>query len=51
MNNEIIISHISMPYGVLHDQKLNIIITVSNLLPFFRLFVTPISVLIIQSLC
>lgn len=22
MNNEIIISHISMPYGVLHDQKL-----------------------------
>lgn len=23
MNNEIIISHISMPYGVLHDQKLN----------------------------
>ena len=23
MNNEIIISHISMPYGVLHDNKLN----------------------------
>lgn len=40
-----------MQSEVNQEENLNRIITVPNLLPFFRLFVTPISVLIIQSLC
>ena len=34
MNNEIIISHISMPYGVLHDQILNSVIFENNQMIF-----------------
>jgi cardiolipin synthase len=40
-----------MQSEVNQEEYLNRIITVPNLLSFFRLFVTPISVLIIQSLC
>ena len=40
-----------MQSEVNQEENLNRIITVPNLLSFFRFFVTPISVLIIQSLC
>lgn len=50
MNNEIIISHISMPYGVLHDQKLNSVKCENNQMIFtFDYFRRIMSAIVINS--